>query len=115
MSHGHFVRALREFGVRGTMLKLYKMRTLKFGRLVGTDKAGNQYFENAEDYPYLQHRWVEYVGNKPWYEIDSSNVPPEWHGWLHGVTAEPPTAVSRRARCSRVGAKRGRAKVWGYD
>jgi hypothetical protein len=52
MSHGHFVRALREYGVGGTFKKLYKMRTLKFGRLVGVDKYGNQYFENTEDYPH---------------------------------------------------------------
>lgn len=51
MSHGHFLRALREYGVKGTFERLYKMRTLKFGRLVGTDVYGNQYFENTKDYP----------------------------------------------------------------
>lgn len=52
MSHGNFVRALREFGVRGTFEKLYKMRTIKFGDLKGVDRYGNQYFENCVDYPH---------------------------------------------------------------
>ena len=51
MSHGNFIRAIREYGVRGTFEKLYKMRTLKFGRLVGTDRFGNNYYENTKDYP----------------------------------------------------------------
>lgn len=32
MSHGHFLRALREYGVKGTFEKLYKMRTIKVRR-----------------------------------------------------------------------------------
>jgi NADH:ubiquinone oxidoreductase subunit len=41
-----------------------------------------------------QHRWVEYAGDKSFYQVDASFVPPEWHGWLHSVTAEVPTKVS---------------------
>ena len=44
-------RALKEFGVKGTFWKMWHMRTLKFGRLVGVDKYGNKYYENKEDYP----------------------------------------------------------------
>lgn len=92
MSHGHFIRAFKEFGVVGTFRKLYKTRTLKFGALIGTDKYGNKYYENRVDYAYGQHRWVEYAGDKSFYQVDPSHVPAEWHGWLHGVTEEPPTA-----------------------
>lgn len=91
MSHGHFLRAIKEWGVSGTFKKLYKMRTLKFGSLIGVDKYGNEYYENTIDYPHGQHRWVEYAGDKNFYQIDASNVPAEWHLWLHGTTAEPPT------------------------
>lgn len=91
MSHGHFIRAFKEFGVKGTFKKLYKMRTLKFGALVGVDKYGNEYYENTVDYPFGQHRWVEYAGDKSFYEVDASNVPPEWHLWLHSVTQEVPS------------------------
>lgn len=52
MSHGHLIRAIKEFGVKGTFEKLYKLRTLKFGKLVGVDRYGNQYFENKVDYPH---------------------------------------------------------------
>jgi NADH dehydrogenase (ubiquinone) 1 alpha subcomplex subunit 12 len=96
MSHGNFLKAFKEFGIVGTFKKLYKTRTLKFGYLVGVDKYGNQYFENTKDYPHNQHRWVEYAGEKSFYEVDPSNIPAEWHGWVHGVTAEPPTSVRCR-------------------
>lgn len=100
MSHGNFVRAIREFGIVGTFKKLYKMRTLKFGRLVGEDSQGNKYYENTVDYPYPQHRWVEYSGEKSFYEVDASNVPPEWHLWLHNTTSEVPTAVRCRTNAA---------------
>jgi NADH:ubiquinone oxidoreductase subunit len=96
MSHGHFLRALKERGVVGTFKMLYKMRTTKFGKLMGTDQFGNNYYENTKDYPYGQHRWVEYSGEKSFYQVDSSIVPAEWHLWLHQTTDEVPTAVSSR-------------------
>lgn len=44
------------------------------GQKVGTDSAGNVYFEGKKD----GRRWVIYAG-----ENDASVVPPEWHSWLH--------------------------------
>jgi len=41
-----------------------------------------------------QHRWVVYAGEKSFYDVDSSTVPPEWHGWLHHTTDAPPTATT---------------------
>jgi len=35
------------------------MGEVKFGDLKGQDVNGNKYFENLE-YPFGQHRWVEY-------------------------------------------------------
>ncbi|KAF6138776.1 hypothetical protein GIB67_040908 [Kingdonia uniflora] len=49
---------------------------------VGVDKFGNKYYENL-DYQSGRHRWVEY-GDKNRY--NASQVPPEWHGWLHFIT-----------------------------
>ena len=74
--------------------KLFQMRTMKVGRLVGTDYNGNSYYENRELYAHGQHRWVEYSGGKAFYDNDSSTVAPEWHGWLHHVTEDPPTATT---------------------
>jgi hypothetical protein len=39
------------------------MGEVKFGELKGVDRNGNKYFENTE-YPFGQHRWVEYKVNK---------------------------------------------------
>uniref|UniRef100_A0A0D6R476 NADH dehydrogenase [ubiquinone] 1 alpha subcomplex subunit 12 n=1 Tax=Araucaria cunninghamii TaxID=56994 RepID=A0A0D6R476_ARACU len=51
--------------------------------LVGVDKFGNKYYEKLENTQFGRHRWVEYADKK---RYNASNVPPEWHGWLHFVT-----------------------------
>ena len=58
----------------------------KMGRLVGTDVGGNKYYENLVDYPFGQHRWVEY---KDIHNYDASQVQPEWQGWLCGMHDVP--------------------------
>jgi len=91
MSYGNLLRGFKEFGVKETFYKLFQQRTLKFGALVGTDKLGNKYYENTKDYPWGQHRWVEFAGRKSFYDSDPSAVPAEWHPWLHHVTDDIPT------------------------
>jgi NADH:ubiquinone oxidoreductase subunit len=55
------------------------------GEHVGTDFAGNKYYRAKKRVPAGQpfagseRRWVIYAGSN-----DASNVPAEWHGWLHG-------------------------------
>ena len=58
------------------------------GRKVGTDRHGNLYFESRNVVPGFNHtrRWVVYSGRP-----EATNVPPEWHGWLHHTYKEPPT------------------------
>ena len=46
---------------------------------MGCDKWGNRYYENRVDYIYGSHRWVE---PKDIHNFDSSQIPPEWHGWM---------------------------------
>lgn len=48
----------------------------RHGRQVGTDALGNAYFASKDG----RRRWVLYDGAN-----DSSRIPPEWHGWLHGT------------------------------
>lgn len=93
MSYGNVIRALKEFGVRGTFNKLWSVKTLKFGTVVGVDQMGNTYYENTIDYPQGQTRWVEYAGYPTFYDVDASTVPAEWHSWLHYTVKEPPTEV----------------------
>ncbi|SFG10168.1 NADH:ubiquinone oxidoreductase subunit [Novosphingobium sp. CF614] len=50
------------------------------GEHVGTDAQGNKYYRatKAKTTEGYDRRWVIYAGAN-----DASNVPAEWHGWLH--------------------------------
>lgn len=50
------------------------------GEHVGTDAQGNKYYRSkkARTPEGYDKRWVIYAGAN-----DASNVPSEWHGWLH--------------------------------
>jgi NADH:ubiquinone oxidoreductase subunit len=56
------------------------------GEHVGTDLAGNNYYrakkpiKKGQPNAGAERRWVIYSGSN-----DASNVPPEWHGWLHST------------------------------
>lgn len=59
------------------------------GKLVGTDAAGNRYYqERGAAKGRRVKRWVVYNG-----EVEGSRVPPEWHAWLHYTVAKPLTDV----------------------
>lgn len=62
---------------------------------VGQDALGNKYYRAKARKGYKhERRWVIYNG-----EPEASNVPPEWHGWLHHQTDVLPdsnTASFRR-------------------
>lgn len=62
------------------------------GRRIGTDSAGNIYFESRGDYLNYgrKRRWVVYAGAP-----EATAVPPEWHGWLHHTVASPPEDLRR--------------------
>jgi len=55
--------------------------SLRNGRRVGSDAAGNAYFESKRPIDGQTRRWVIYEGPN-----DASRVPPEWFGWLHRQT-----------------------------
>jgi NADH:ubiquinone oxidoreductase subunit len=57
------------------------------GELVGTDDAGNRYFQDKRVIAGRRRkRWVIYNG-----QVEASRVPPDWHGWLHYTVDAPPT------------------------
>ncbi|KAF8567983.1 hypothetical protein P879_03036 [Paragonimus westermani] len=74
----------------GGILGSVRCRTdeLKWGTHVGTDKFGNKYYENNK-YFMGRNRWVIY-GNRFGWDYEGSQVPPEWHRWLHHMTDETP-------------------------
>jgi NADH:ubiquinone oxidoreductase subunit len=55
---------------------------------MGSDAAGNRYYENRVDYPAGQHRWVE---PSDIHNFDSSQIPPEWHGWMCSMNDQTPS------------------------
>ncbi len=67
--------------------------TLLRGELVGTDDAGNSYYQERKLRPNgRMRRWVAYKG-----AVEASSVPPEWHSWLHHTTDRPIEKSARRA------------------
>ncbi|KAG6012211.1 hypothetical protein E4U54_007657 [Claviceps lovelessii] len=83
---------LRKVGIKDYFRQLLVRSTLanprdtKHGRLVGTDRAGNKYFENMEELP-LRTRWVEYAKH----DYDAAHIEPGWHAWMSYSLDKPPT------------------------
>lgn len=62
------------------------------GRPVGTDPAGNRYFEQRRPRAGARPgRWVLYAG-----EVEATAVPPEWHAWLHHTLDAPLPETARK-------------------
>jgi NADH:ubiquinone oxidoreductase subunit len=61
---------------------------------VGTDEAGNRYFEGRPIKGYKRPRRLVFYKGTP----DASKVPPEWHGWLHHQTNVVPAADHKSFR-----------------
>jgi NADH:ubiquinone oxidoreductase subunit len=63
------------------------------GRQVGSDAAGNLYYEEKRSRPgsLRKRRWVVYAG-----PAEASAVPPEWHAWLHYTTDAPLPDTGRK-------------------
>ena len=64
--------------------------TWRRGTFVGQDQLGNRYYSGKPRRAHTyERRWVMYVG-----QPEASSVPPEWHGWLHHQTKDPPQAAN---------------------
>ena len=50
-----------------------RLKTIFFGKLVGTDELGNKYYESKNG-----KRWIIYSNT-----IDASKIPVEWYSWMH--------------------------------
>lgn len=65
------------------------LKTVFRGREVGRDAEGNIYYDDKRGGDgAIGRRWVVYAGSN-----DSSQVPPEWHMWLHRTRAAPPSEL----------------------
>jgi len=89
----HFRHAIRQHGgLWGSFLQLFRTDELKWGTLMGEDKYGNKYYENKL-YFVGRSRWVDYSPKAGW-DYDGSQVPADWHRWLHYIGDEPPTTAA---------------------
>ncbi|TIB00727.1 hypothetical protein E3P94_01970 [Wallemia ichthyophaga] len=94
MSGQSLYRHLRNWyrvGLRDAWTQLNESVDVKAGRLAGTDKFGNKYFENLEkEMPEAawRQRWVRYAQSSPL--ENASQVPSEWHAWLHHTRLNAP-------------------------
>ncbi|CAG8709838.1 9637_t:CDS:2 [Dentiscutata erythropus] len=75
-----------KIGPREYFTQLLYIGDTKAGTLVGVDQFGNKYYENKEEI-FGRDRWVDYVQHYG----DASQIPPEWHSWIHKITDTPPT------------------------
>ena len=69
------------------------LNTFASGIRIGSDDAGNIYYQAKKLVDGKRRRWVIYSGAN-----DASRVPPEWHGWLHNSHDDPPTQALPPAR-----------------
>lgn len=71
----------------GYLSPLHHLVTVSLkGSFVGADQFGNKYYEGKPRAGYKHtRRWVTYSKDD-----NASEVPPEWHGWLHHQTDDLP-------------------------
>ena len=74
----------------GTRFTIWKQ-----GRFIGEDEFGNRYYEQVRGHSPLDgpRRWVTYRKLS-----ESSQIPADWHGWMHHTVKDPPTVARPAAR-----------------
>jgi len=75
--------------VKDRLSQLWMTGYMRSGTLRGVDAFGNKYYEAANDST-LKDRWVIYGNTK---DFDASQIPDEWHGWLHHMYDVPVAEV----------------------
>jgi NADH:ubiquinone oxidoreductase subunit len=69
-----------------------RLFTMLHGARVGSDAAGNIYYQERRVRGDRRvRRWVMYAGLP-----EATSVPPEWHSWLHYTTDQPLPDTGRK-------------------
>ncbi|EPQ27672.1 uncharacterized protein PFL1_04810 [Pseudozyma flocculosa PF-1] len=87
MSLARTINYIRQVGLKRYWRDLNYIGDAKAGRLVGTDRNGNRYYENLNEVP-GRHRWVDFHADN---EFSASQIDPLWHAWIHHIRKDPPT------------------------
>ncbi|KAH8890054.1 NDUFA12-domain-containing protein [Thozetella sp. PMI_491] len=80
------LRNLRKIGLKEYWHQINYIGDTKAGVLVGTDKFGNKFYENATDELPLRTRWVDYKVH----DYDAAQIEPLWHLWISYGVDKPP-------------------------
>lgn len=78
-------------GYRNAFQRVLRESNVRVGTKIGEDKYGNTYYEN-KSYFMGRSRFVDFP-YKGRLEFDGSQIPPEWHRWMHYMTDDPPTST----------------------
>ena len=70
----------------GTFLK-----TLFFGKYVGTDELGNKYYKSKKD-----ERWVIYSKN-----IEATKITSDWYLWMHHTTDKNSRKIEKKYKMAK--------------
>lgn len=72
-----------------------RLFTRRRGQMIGRDAFGNTYYRQKKGVGPMgvPRRWVIYKNL-----AEASQVPPEWHGWLHYTVDTPPTEETYTAK-----------------
>ncbi|CAO1629166.1 unnamed protein product [Sympodiomycopsis kandeliae] len=87
MSLARTFRLIKEGGISRYLRNIQYLGDAKVGKYVGSDAAGNKYYEDHNEIP-GRHRWVEFAQNDT---FNASQVEPVWHAWLHHIQTLPPS------------------------
>jgi NADH:ubiquinone oxidoreductase subunit len=69
----------------------FLLRLWACGEPAGKDQFGNQYYRAKPRKNYNhERRWIRYASGN----VEASEVPPEFHGWLHHQTNDFPSKVA---------------------
>ncbi|KAM0328563.1 hypothetical protein ACHAQA_004971 [Verticillium albo-atrum] len=79
------VSNLRKVGIKDYFRQMLYIGDTKAGRLVGTDRSGNKYYEDMDELP-LRTRWVDYKKH----DYDAATIDPGWHAWMSYMVDKPP-------------------------
>lgn len=76
----------KENGWRKAIQQVRMMNIFRTGTLKGTDQFGNKYYEDNTSLSGMER----FVIFPDYQHYDASQVPPEWHMWLHNMRDETP-------------------------
>ncbi|EDQ92864.1 uncharacterized protein MONBRDRAFT_17089 [Monosiga brevicollis MX1] len=87
------IRQIQQVGAKQVFRDICREGKLMTGVLVGQDKFGNKYYEDKEQM-FGNHRRVDMARE----DFNASQVPPEWHRWLHAMTDDLPDSFEPRQK-----------------